>query len=332
MSVTVRAVLALQPGCRLLYDCPSMGDDWEATKFFDTYRGKYATFVGYDEGLVGPLDYLGRKPGRYINPKGIHVIFDGEERVHKGVNTSHFVVIETNSTHVQVVEPAKEPHYVGELLHPVLFYPDDIVRFLKKPLDSISDDPREVRNVFLEKPFVEDDDVPRYEVMETHSEAAERSRKFDEENEARPEGHRFLMNMARGIPSGWNVSATELVLVTRGNVWALYNDPAQVSFDSVETELAFWARGGVSHHVSLSDTERQQMTIADAFGHSLEEAWNFFTSEKADIIGVCEISAKPKSPPSYTVSKLHKCWAQHRERVRALTMTVWAHQLKDSVA
>jgi hypothetical protein len=334
MSVTMRAVLALKPGCRLYYDCPLGGDSWKARQFFDKYRGKNATFVGYAEDLIGVLDFKGRMPGRYVDPKGLQVRFDGEETVHPNINILHFIVQDDDPAHVSLANPAEKAGCLGDLPHPILFYPGDIVRFLKKPDNQgTSDEPRKVRAVFINKPFTMDG-VPRYEVMETPTEREARIEQFHNDNKGRPEGQRLVLAT---LPDrlGWNTTGEDIELVARGNVWALYHDPSQLSFDSDESESAFWTNRGISSRVSGSDAdERGTMArfISSANGRTLEDAWRLFTAGEADALEPNDLRGNLDNQPSHLMYKLHECWAEHRERVRALTQRLWEHQVKQSAA
>ena len=161
MSVTIRASVALQPGCKLYYDCPLKGGDYKSEQFFEKHRGKYATFIGYSEKLVDVLDFQGRLPGRYIDLEGVQVQFDGEEV--RGLNILHFIVADASKA--QLMDAAAKDQRLGDLPHSPLFYPGDTVRFKKKPdVEGVTDEPRKVQQIFLCKPFTQDD-VPRYEVM-----------------------------------------------------------------------------------------------------------------------------------------------------------------------
>ena len=73
-------------------------------------------------------------------------------------------------------------------------------------------------------------------------------------------------------------------------------------------------------------------TMSYSLGRSLEDAWRFFASGEADVIRVSELRARSDDPVGYIMLRLHDCFAQHREHVRALTERLWAHQVKQPAA
>ncbi len=331
MPVVVRAVVSLRPGCKLYYDPPLRGDSFESDRFFDSHRGEYATFVEYSEDLVGVLDYRGRMPGRYINLEGLKVQFDGEKEV-RSLNILHFVVVD--AVHATVSYNAGDDQRLGDLPHPILFYPGDLVRF-KPYKEGREDVPRLVRSLFIGKGIFAKDDMPRYEVMEVATETEERNRKFDEENAKRPKEKRLVKNILDGS-HGWNTPGEELELVSRGNVWALYNDPSKLRFASDQEESNFWARDGISKVVaSEPESSAQRAALIPVYAYELDAAYNLFAARVGDVLQ----STRSKHLPAvagevaqYRVHILHECFAEHRERVRALTERLWQPQLQQSVA
>lgn len=330
MSIVLRAAVRLEPGCRLYYDCPLGGDDFRSQQFFEKYHGKYATFVGYSEKHIGVLDSQGRMPGRYINPDGIRVRFEGEEEEH-GLNIRHFILADGEKA--TLAEGYSEDQRVGDLPHPILYYPGDMVRF-KLYKEGRENAPRLVRQVFVSDGLFATDGIPRYEVMETEHEARERNRKFDEENAKRPDGRKLVKSLLNDR-HGWNTSHEEIELVSRGNVWALYNDPSKLTFASDEEESEFWAKDGIGKRASSKKAEaRSRYALASeiADDHSLEAVYKLFTSGEADVINRSEIARIREIPDRYVARKLHECFAEHRERVHALTQRLWAHQVKQTAA
>lgn len=328
MSVVVRSALSLQSGCKLLYDPPLRGEDFESERFFKEHRDKQAAFVGYSEKMVGVLDYKGRLPGRYINPECIKVKFVGEEA--RNLNIRQFVVIDKHLA--SVTDLADDDQRLGDLLHPILFYPDDLVRFKKKPSREVTREPKRIRGVFMEKPFTMDG-RPRYEVMETDTEYAARAAKLEKENEKRSSGKRLILSSLMA-PDGWNTRVEDIKLVSRGNVWALYESPDSLSFESDEEESTFWARDGISKTIypRNKDTTLGRMDVPDVDERSLESAYQGFLIGIGDVISVSELKQHPDAPDRYHVHCLHDCFEEHRDGVRALTGRVWAHQVKQSVA
>ena len=297
MSVVIRAAAALQPGCRLYYDCPMMStEDYQSDQFFRKYHGKYAEFVGYCEKFAGPLDFLGRLSGRYVDPDFIKVKFDGEEEVQM-LNVHHFVVVDTGKAGLRNTIAGRYAR-LGDLHRPVLFYQGDMVRLIKNMPDGFGDAPRKVTTVFVGKPFTTDG-TPRYGVSETDEEHQARVAKTDKEQEKLPWASQSPRHLYAD-PEGRNVEGTDLELVERGNVWALYNDPSKLSFKSDEEEAEFWVRDGITYLLPTKD----QQYLALATDILEREEWT--------------------RPVSYAPRRLHDCFSQHRDRVRALTKRLWA--------
>lgn len=283
MSVFIQAALSLEPGCKLIYNCPH-----GPNPFFDTHHGKIAIFLSYVESLVGPLDYTGRKPGRYIERERIKVQFEGEGP--EELNIHHFTVIDI--TKAKLIGNPEKDHCLGELPHPVLFYPGDSVSFKRKPDERFSDDPKFIRDIYLGHPFTVDS-VPRYAVWE-HSDY-------------------------------WNASGENLELIKRGNVWALYNDPSKLAFDSDKSELAFWGRDGISRLSGIENAESLMVRVISTTNKkTLKEAWRRFTRFEADLI-----IRDARDHERYETRKIHDCFAEFRSRVRDLTAKAWKNHAEE---
>lgn len=320
MSVVIRARVQLQPGARLYYDCPIRGDSFEANRFFEKHRGKEAEFVGYAEELIGPLDHRGRIPGRYINPEAVIVRFDGEES--RSLNIRHFVVLETCAA---VFADGDSAGRLGDLLHPALFYSDDIVR-ADDPQQRINNDERMVGEVLVGKEEFAPGGVPRYFVMETDAEYEARMAGL----KAKSEAHKgaWVNAFLHKERSGCNMPADYLALVRHGNVWALYEAPDLLSFENDEKEATFWARDGVSKRLSGKQTEEAGDMVGAmryAYGYPLALAYQLFESGEADLILLSNLTP-PKGQPGYIIRRLHDCFGEHRPRVRALTERMWHEQ------
>lgn len=203
---------------------------------------------------------------------------------------------------------------MGDLLHPILFYPGDQVRLTEKPQhepDSFDLSlVREVREVFLGKEELAPGGIPRYQVYEADAEYEARKRL----EESKPR----LMFSRRVERREWNRAGENLQLVSRGNVWALYNDPSKLSFVDDQQESEFWATPGISR-------------IAKSGIQTPTEAYALFEKGVGDIVGVPDY-AKHAPTGSYIVFKLNDCFGQHRERVRALTKRLYEPQLEQVVA
>jgi hypothetical protein len=321
MSFCIKAVVELQPGCRLYYACPlGPTDDPRSTAFFKRYHGKYAKYVGPSEKLYGPLNHKGKLPGRYASQSGIKVCFEGETQVHEGLNLIHFVVIDTDPSHVRFTESTDDER-LGDLPHPLLFYPEDSVRFKQVP-EGRADVPRFVSGIWLEEGYLHNG-LPGYQVHEN-----------DDEHRARAKTEeRFMPSI---VPFSWNMAGENLELVARGNVWALYNDPSKLSFASDNEESAFWAQTGISKLVSALDpatSDSELCTISAVSGLTAEIVWQGFQAERLDLIQLYDRPGSRRDENArYRTYKLKDCFQQYRERVRALTTRLWESKLMQDAA
>jgi len=328
MSVVIRAAVALQPGCRLYYDCPLGGADYESREFFDKHRGKIATFVGYNEKLVGVLDHKGRLPGRYVETSDIRVQFDDEEP--RSLNADHFVILDPAKA--TMAESATENQRIGDLIHPILFYSGDMVR-VKKQLNLFSAEVHEIGGVFLGEPFTKGG-VPRYDVLESEEDAKERKRKFDAETEGMDLLQKVTIGFGVSDRQGKNMAGEDLELVSRGNVWALYHDPSKLTFKSDEDENAFWSTYGICQFVSDEDSSRLLGLPRRAFDWyhlTLEQAYRLCKQEDADVI-VPEVHTNRGQPVRYQAMKLYWPFVEHIQRVARLTDRLWAEKAKQTVS
>ena len=66
------------------------------------------------------------------------------------------------------------------------------------------------------------------------------------------------------------------------------------------------------------------------FGFSLESAHQLFVAGHADLIALT--FSNPGDGPRYNAKLVHDCFAQHRDRIRALTDKLWTHLVKQSAA
>ena len=299
LYVVMRALLSPQPGCKLKYDCPLGGGSYKSEEFFKKYRGKPATFVGYSEKLVGPLDFKGRIPGRYLNPEDVKVRFDGEQE-ERELNIQHFIMLHPREHDVMPADFDFDNQRLGDLVHPVLYYPGDLV------LDKETGKHRTVQSVFLGHPFTLDG-VPRYDVAEVDGDYEARIKGVKEAwSKKTPENRPFLHH----VPSrdSWNKKGGEISPVLRGNVWALYHDPSKLSFKSDEDEVEFWTQDGITYLLPTQD----QQYLALAMDIIERREWD--------------------RPVSYAPRRLHDCFAQHRDRVRTLTKRVLADKPTEAVA
>lgn len=294
MSLVLRAQVALMEGCKLLYDCPALStEDYRANEFFKKYRGKRAEFVGYVEKLVGVLDHKGRMPGRYIDLEWIKVRFDGEEEV-QTLNLYHFVVIDPTRSRVSYF--AGDNQRVGDLPNPILFYPGDTVCYKGLAGEQMGKDPRKIGSVFLGTHFTKVEGVPQYDVMETDAEKNARQK-----SRLSPLGY---ISQRQGS----NTPGDMLELVSRGNVWALYNDSSKLSFESDKDELEFWSLNGISKSIVSQSL--------------FKEAYELFVDGEVDLLRVHRFKNRG-TDDLFDSRKLHACFAEHRQRVRDLTQRLY---------
>ena len=297
MYVTIRATVVLEPSCTLYYNCPILGDSFASNRFFSKYRGKYANFLEYCKQPVGVLDRKGRLPGIYVNAENILVEFeDGEKHA---LNTEHFIVVDVSNA--RLVDASDLDQKVSDLLGPILFCPGDQVRFLTNDSEEIF----EIDSVLFDDGLTTFG-IPCYEMSKT---------------EANPRGNPLVISA--------RVRGEDIAVVTRGNVWALYNDPSKLSFESDEEELVFWSHDGISQMIPdvHADRLKREGRMSYFLGDPLEDSWKQFTSGEADII-VEALQINTDDPVLYNARRLHDCFAQHRERVRSVTERLFAHQFE----
>lgn len=171
------------------------------------YIGKRVTFVRYAEVLVGPLDPMGRRPGRYTDRDNMIVRYsEGELRV--PVKEVRFVDMYPKPPAAHIPNGFSQVDRLGDLPDQIVFWPGDKIRSVgeRHPLHCV------VTEVCLSI-----DEKPRYEVG--GSECAQ-------------------LHYRMYVPENHQV-------VCRGNVYKLYHDEP-LSFASDEEELAFWTREGIS--------------------------------------------------------------------------------------
>ncbi len=257
--VSIRAFLELRVGMHV-HCIMTVHNDPESCGFVQRFSGECGTIMGFSTTTIGPLDVLGRMPGVYLNPNGIHVRFDGEKEIHKDLNVSMF----------HLISAAKPKSYEGPLSHqrisdlpsPIPFYPGDIVKYKG-----------EDRSV----------DIVIYK------------------------GSGFKIGF-KDEPTWFHPE--KLQFVHGGNVRWLYTDPSKMSFDSPEEQIRFWSHGGISKHVYSGGT-----ALGSIQAHTKEDALKLAPRLKGDIV-----AESPHFAGKYIVRQLHSCFAEHRRRVRKLTL------------
>ena len=286
-------------------------------ELMEKYHGQRAEFVDYDSYLVGVLDYRGLMPGTYRN-RGLMLLKfdDGGQHL---ISAKDVVVLPgLYVRHQHLADEEQELERVGDLPHPILFYPGDKV-WVKGQADFFPDDQHEVRSVFVGNEMFAPGGIPRYEVMETDGEQTARVREEDRKNIRKPPGQRVMRHYYVDR-MGRNMAGDDLELAERGNVWALYNDPSKLVFESSEDELRFWTQDGISRR-TFGD-ERQ----------GLELVYNLFAKGHFDLVKPSDFYNTPRgSPVWYEGFTLREYFAEHRERVRALTKRMWENNLEPAI-
>ncbi len=288
----IRALVSLAIGTRILYDCPLMGDDYRSTEFFKQYRGKQGSIVGFQHQVVGLLDSRGRLPGVYVDPSGVDVRFDGETKIHRGLNTNHLVAIDASQTASSAT--ASNFERVGDLSQRIRFYPGDRVR--KEGDDEV----RLVENV-------------RFGMDELEYVLSE-SAEMKQTREARKAARESLIT-AGGLlfPQAEYTSGRGYVLASRGNVYHLYCAPEKLSFESPQAELAFWAMDGISKTVHGGrNGEHYEFPLVNA-RQMVEAGQGDFVIKSAPTRCVWV-----GRNGEYQVRVLHEHWGHHRNRVKKL--------------
>ncbi|MEK7510932.1 MAG: hypothetical protein AAB582_01710 [Patescibacteria group bacterium] len=310
----LQALVLLREGMRLFYDCPLKGDSFEADNFFGKYKGKTAIIASFPMVFVGPLDSKGRLPGMYLKSKSINVQFEGEEQVHYGLNLHHFVLLDPTTTVTDAEYEAAQR--AGDLPRPVEFYPSDTVRK--------GDDLLQVPRVVQEVQF-NDKGGLLYVLAETQEAKDQRKAEKDarlaeewEKLKANPDRLPRMLFSGHDFPQTETCKGSNLVLIERGPVYFLYNEPEKLSFASPEEELNFWAHDG------LSRTFYDSRHGVPHWEWSLEMAREILGRGEGDLI----LSSRPsrsrsgEMTPRYTVRKLHPCFDQYRGRVREIALSV----------
>jgi hypothetical protein len=293
MRPQVRAHFLLASGARLLFD-PEFPAGYEEHGQFsvdsdgllllelkEKYRGQDAMFEDYLARPVGPLNKEGRLPGRYADPKAAWVIFDDKAR--HCLYLKDFIVLPGLFVrHEHPLRGGQEDRRVGDLKHPIEFWPGDKVCLPhKKEIEFDNRLERPVRGVFFNK-----DDTLRY----------------------------FVLGVGEECWKIWEASVEEIELVSRGNVWALYNAPEKLSFKSDKEEMEFWRQDEILQRTPSS--RRVLMPSYPSVNEALDAGWDMVDCYYKTFDHEAFFSGR----------RLHDCFAQHRDRVRALTQRFHAAQ------
>jgi hypothetical protein len=315
-SYRIQALVKLSVGMRLLYDCPLMsGDSFEADNFFRKYRGQTAVIESFPSKPIGLLDRRGRVPGLYLRDKGINVQFEGEEQVHTGLNLIHFVLLDPTTTLTD--EEYEQTQRVGDLPNPLLFYTGDEV--YKK--GDLLQEPRTVGEVRFS-----DNGETIYVLTETteskERREAERAARIEKRKaEAADDMSRIsasMLSIMPSFPANEPCRGDELELISRGNIYHLYNSPEQLAFASPQSELSFWGMDGISQRVYGKE-------YAPTSERPLKTARAMVKDGKGDLfLAVSRATSRMfgRDEQLYSVRRLHDCFAGHREHVRELSLKI----------
>lgn len=291
ITVIIRTIVDIEVGMKVRYDCPSgSSEDVHSDRFFKKWRGHLGTIVGFFPEYIEPLHYTGRLPGVYNRNDCVRVQFDECDEAHvlKLIHCTLLSSVPTTGT--QQVQPLPQP---------LLFYPEDIVVLFDDLLRSLR---------LVERVIISDDGVPTYVLAESEDDYSARKLK---EAQKKEEGRVFPSGMM-SFPRTESCFAEQLELVEKGNVHMLYEGSvSEMHFDSIENEVLFWARDGLSVHVA--DTGYP--------GCSLKAARELLKKEVGDIIVEVEYTSNDE-PGFYHVRKLVPAFASHRDRVRSLAMSL----------
>lgn len=253
----MRGEFILLPGANLRYS-PNMLPGYNEV---EKYHGQLAQFVEYKKIFVGPLDMQGRMPGVYADPTTLVVKFsDGAQYSLHATNLKALPGLQVRFD--RPLPPGAEDARIGDLPHPIQFWPGDLVKLNKKT------------------PSVEQ---------------SVRGASFNSEGA-------LQYDVGEG-----SVGGDHLDMVKRGNVWALYNDPTKLRFESDEEERSFWASEGISSRLPSGDMDFLQLAV------------DFFV-----LFSPGGSRLQPR--------RLHDCFAQHRERVRSMTKRLYGVEPEEALA
>ena len=120
------------------------------------------------------------------------------------------------------------------------------------------------------------------------------------------------------IPSRFRVEGHELKLLSAGNIRWLYTDPSKLSFSSDTDEALFWMNRGVMRQVLRGSADDVRRAFA-------EGAADFVSPVSEEPIFTTDHGKK-----QFTAHRLHDCFAQHRDRVRALSHRMPVFELAEA--
>ncbi len=308
VHVQMEACIELQIGMRVRYNCPLMSEDYQSQQFFQKYRGREATIVGFSTQAVSILDKHGRPPGIYYNDSNVDLRFDGEDEVHKRIKLMHLVLVSSATT----AEPkvAFSHQRAGDLPSPILFYPGDVVY----KYDDLLRTEREVSHV-----EVDNEGKPTYYLRETELERDIRLQEQARRQKEVEDNDRPFMFPNVSPPRLEGVSGEGIGLLRPGNLHLLYTKSGDMQFETPEEEVTFWSQDGLSEV-----TYRGRGIDLDA-ECTYEEARRLLEAGEGDLVvrsrgyGGTKVVGRRVD---HKVLRLHDCFAPYRDRVRSLSLSL----------
>lgn len=279
----------------------------EAREFQAEYNGQIAAVVGFESVYVGPLHHGGLLPGVYPGEQVCIRLGNGNRQwVRPHMLVLNEMVTTKATSQLSRVEPKPLPRKIR-------YYPDDVVRRQSDPLKER----RKVVRVEVKE---------NGEVFYCLSQTAAAKMEYEERLAEYKKRGRIGLGLANlGLSSQTERSdGAGLKLVARGNVYHLYEAPKKLRFTSDVEELAFWARDGVSERVSTGSGPYLASKNPLRGEFTLKEARKLVERGEGDLIvkpapsGVIWVE-NGADRGGHHVYKLHDCFSEHRERVRALT-------------
>lgn len=258
---------------------------------------------GFAEHYVGPLDHEGCLPGVYYATSVINVQFEGEDTVQENLNLGHFIVLDATDTVTS--HASLDQQLVRELPNAIEFWPGDTVR----KIDDLFGTPRTIEHVQI-------DDNGEVIYVLTESKEQQRQRSADREWQRVETSRHGILASTFDHPRSEVCQAAMLILVKRGNVYHLYCEPEQLSFASPTDEIQFWTNDGLSRIIYDDD-----FSLIGNY-YRLDIARMMLENREGDLM----VSARTKTyggEPIYQVRRLHDIFGTYRERVRALSLSLF---------
>lgn len=272
-------------------------ENHHAKEFKEQFNGQVAKVVDFEPVYVGPLDSRGRLPGVYPGEQICIKLGNGRTQ---WVRPNMLILNEMVTTRAR----SRLPVAVWKPLpHAIRYYPGDIVRR--------QSDPQKERRTITHLDIRQANGKVVYYLSESTDGKARReaSRASAMEEEAKA-SFMPLLNLPQSEPC----DGAGLRLVSRGNVYRLYNSPEKLRFNSDHEELVFWAQSGVSGLVcygGLLSKDRSDWTLEDAQAALGRGEGDLITKPQ-------QLQCLIDRNGDYHVHLLHARFVVHRKRVQSL--------------